>query len=405
MTGGNHHWDQYRIGTFDGVRFTPEVQGVLDYGYVAAGKTGGAVSNDPEGRHVFFGWNMPWSRQGPGNALSPSLGPYPPPPPLPWRSGAHGRSHRHRRAGAADRWHGERVASDAAETETAPGGEGVVWPDTEPWGSQVLPRDLSLFDDGTLKMGPVPELASLRIAGTHFSSRGRMAASIACLPVNGTQLEVMFTVDLGHTTTTTTTSEDGVASGGGRFPSVTVLASPDGREKTLIGANATHLIVNQHNSSLTPDLTPEQAARVHFFWNNAPVANHTTLYAPLPSNHTHRIHVFLDGMNLEVFADDRVASKPHMITSLPFFKMVPKKLDLRCGLHTSTCRSWVQNTSRFQEKRFHPYFIYDLSFRQLPPTCSQHCGQVPAYHPCCLHGLSVSLLSSSPVACRLPSLG
>jgi sucrose-6-phosphate hydrolase SacC (GH32 family) len=34
VTGGNHHWDQYRIGTFDGIRFTPEVSGVLDYGCV-----------------------------------------------------------------------------------------------------------------------------------------------------------------------------------------------------------------------------------------------------------------------------------------------------------------------------------------------------------------------------------
>ena len=25
VTGGNHHWDQYRIGTFDGTTFTPEV--------------------------------------------------------------------------------------------------------------------------------------------------------------------------------------------------------------------------------------------------------------------------------------------------------------------------------------------------------------------------------------------
>ena len=39
-------------------------QGVLDYGYVAAGKTGGNAANDPMGRRVFFGWNMPWSRQG-----------------------------------------------------------------------------------------------------------------------------------------------------------------------------------------------------------------------------------------------------------------------------------------------------------------------------------------------------
>ena len=36
VTGGQHHWDEYFIGEFDGHSFTPEHQGVLDYGYVAA---------------------------------------------------------------------------------------------------------------------------------------------------------------------------------------------------------------------------------------------------------------------------------------------------------------------------------------------------------------------------------
>ena len=36
------------------------------------------------------------------------------------------------------------------------------------------------------------------------------------------------------------------------------------RERTLIGANATHLIVNQMNSTLTPDLTPEELTHVTF---------------------------------------------------------------------------------------------------------------------------------------------
>ena len=46
-TGGQHHWDEYYIGTFNGTAFTPEQHGVLDYGYVAAGKTAGNAANDP----------------------------------------------------------------------------------------------------------------------------------------------------------------------------------------------------------------------------------------------------------------------------------------------------------------------------------------------------------------------
>ena len=43
---------------------------------------------------------------------------------------------------------------------------GPVWPSMEAFGSQVLPRDLSLFPDGSLRMVPVPELASLRKGNT-----------------------------------------------------------------------------------------------------------------------------------------------------------------------------------------------------------------------------------------------
>ena len=59
---------------------------------------------------------------------------------------------------------------------------------------------------------------------------------------------------------------------------------------------------------------------MHYFWNNAAVSNHTVLYAPLAplttkttmtttaaAVVTHTIHIFLDGCNLEVFANERVA--------------------------------------------------------------------------------------------------
>lgn len=167
-------------------------------------------------------------------------------------------------------WWRRRLGTGETHNGSAP-----VWPQMEAFGSQVLPRDLSLFEDGTLRMVPVPELASLRIntAGSHFRAETPLNKSISCLPVTGRQIELNFTVDVGA-----------VAEFGGELAaaSVTVLASPDGRERTLIGCNSTHLIVNQLNSTLTPDLTPQELTKVKFFWNNAAVANHTILRAPLP---------------------------------------------------------------------------------------------------------------------------
>ena len=46
--------------------------------------------------------------------------------------------------------------------------------------------------------------------------------------------------------------------------SATVLASPDGCEKTLIGCSSTHLIVNQMDSTTKPDLTPAEVADVNY---------------------------------------------------------------------------------------------------------------------------------------------
>ena len=272
VTGGNHHWDQYRIGTFNGTTFVPEHQGVLDYGYVAAGKTGGNWQNGPTGRRVFFGWNMPWSRQGAHGAEGPVLGP------------DDRVSHR--------RGSGHQLGHRLLQNR---GNRSVTWPESEPFGSQILPRDLSLFPDGSLKMVPVPELASLREpGGPHFQSSRRLESTTTCVGINGTQLELIFDVVIGT----------GAVAGA----SVTVMTNPDRSERTLIGANATHLIVDQSNSTLTPDLTPAELERVTSAgWRNAWVSNHSTLLAPVPEAKTHHVHVFLDGSNLEVFADERVA--------------------------------------------------------------------------------------------------
>jgi len=74
--------------------------------------------------------------------------------------------------------------------------------------------------------------------------------------------------------------------------------------------------LNQLNSTLTPDLTPEELSKVVLpgGWYKSFVSNRTVLHAPLPPNRvSHTIHAFLDGYNLEVFADDRVRDFPARI--------------------------------------------------------------------------------------------
>ena len=96
-----------------------------------------------------------------------------------------------------------------------------------------------------------------------------------------------------------------------------VLGAANGCERTLIGANATHLIVDQRNSTLRADLTPEELRKSHFPWNAAAVANRTVLYAPLPESSSHQIRVFLDGHNCEIFADERVSITTNLFPTLP----------------------------------------------------------------------------------------
>ena len=143
----------------------------------------------------------------------------------------------------------------------------------------MLPRDLSLFSDGTLRIAPIPELKSLRVAAKPYSVMG-VKTSVNCLDFNGTQIEVNFTVAVGE------------SDGPDAAASVIVMGSPKGREQTLVGVNRTHLFVDQRLSSLTPDLTHEQEERVTYGWDSAAVANHTVLLAPLPSADHHTVTVY-----------------------------------------------------------------------------------------------------------------
>jgi hypothetical protein len=190
-------------------------------------------------------------------------------------------------------WRRRALSADNSDShsEEAPA-KGPTWPVMEAFGSQVLPRDLSLGPDGSLRMVPVPELASLRKRpdgpATHFHVAGPAPKTAACLPVRGRQLEIQFTCTV-HIDDAEGSAQMTVG-GAPAAASVSVLASPDGRERTLIGCNATHLLLDQMQSTLTPDLTPEELKDVKFFWNMAAVSNHTILHAPLPSGPNHTIH-------------------------------------------------------------------------------------------------------------------
>lgn len=96
----------------------------------------------------------------------------------------------------------------------------------------MLPRELTLCPDGSgLCIAPVPELDVLRV-NRSFHSADRVAVS-SCL-ARGQQLKI------GANITVSSASQTEVVG-------VTVLASPDGAEQTVIGLNGTHLVVDRRN--------------------------------------------------------------------------------------------------------------------------------------------------------------
>ena len=245
--------ESYWIGHFDGRKFTPVGDGVgraIDFGYVAAAKTGGDLRNDaPSSRRVFFGWNDCWTR-----------------------------------------FHG-------AKTYSSHGWKGFSeWGSvTQPFGSQVLPRDLWLEGgDDTLRIAPVPELQSLRRTGQgeecHVTSAGEVAGFLPC---TGRQLELNATIVLPDCTSSSAAR-------------LVILASSDGRESTTIELNCSVLTLDRRNSSLTPDATDSGQV------NNWFPQNRTRLFAPLQEAEVRAeapisLRAYVDGSVIEIFVNERVA--------------------------------------------------------------------------------------------------
>jgi beta-fructofuranosidase len=145
-------------------------------------------------------------------------------------------------------------------------------------GAMSLPRVLSLRPDGQVCMLPVPELAALRGAHIRHEAISVPAGQLVALPdVSGDTLELLVELAPAHQ----------------GFCGISVRRSPDGREQTRIGYDATlgQLVVDRTHASLDP------------------TADRTSHRAPLTCGpqETLRLHLFLDRSVLEVFVNERVS--------------------------------------------------------------------------------------------------
>lgn len=144
-------------------------------------------------------------------------------------------------------------------------------------GMQSIPRVLSLRADGRLGVEPAPELKALRRQSTSFGEQKLTPEMASLLPgVGGRTLEIIAEFAPGSA------AEYGLK----------LCASPDGEEQTLIGYDRASqtLTVDRSRSCASPegiDLTP-QVGRV-----------------ALAEGEALRLHVFLDGSVIEVFANER----------------------------------------------------------------------------------------------------
>ena len=163
----------------------------------------------------------------------------------------------------------------------------------------MLPRELTLCSDGSLCISPIAELSALRIAASAFHATD--PAATRCLPaVRGRQLELDAVLKPAE---------------GASLSGLSVLGSPHGEEVTVIGANATHWVVDHRHATLRPDCR-SCVSKDGPWWSKAAfVLNHTIRSAPLPAPQgtQHRLRAYLDGNTLELFLDGRLA-----ITTIAF---------------------------------------------------------------------------------------
>ncbi|MCB8936428.1 MAG: glycoside hydrolase family 32 protein [Anaerolineae bacterium] len=160
-------------------------------------------------------------------------------------------------------------------------------------GVMSLPRLLSLGEDGTLRMQPVPELRQLR--GEHLRVEQRIVrpgAENILDEVRGDCLEIEVVLE-----------HDQAMSFGLRLR-----CSPDGSEQTTIRCDVTTntVTVDRQRSSLGTDMQ----------WGGSSKAA-IVEQAPLAMDGPVRMHIFLDRSVLEVFFDDRIVLSTRIYPTRP----------------------------------------------------------------------------------------
>ncbi|MBN1420700.1 MAG: GH32 C-terminal domain-containing protein, partial [Planctomycetes bacterium] len=174
-------------------------------------------------------------------------------------------------------------------------------------GVQSLPRVLSLADDGTLRIRPAEELRILRRNPRRIEGIAVDDGGEKILPgVGGTCLEIALEIDPRRA------KEVGLK----------VRCSPDGREETGIAydAAAKVLKIDMTKSTLRKDVAycegPLDTGGIRSPGQNR--NPRTAVEAPfaLGDGETLRLHIFLDGPMLEVFANDRQCVTQQIFPSL-----------------------------------------------------------------------------------------
>lgn len=223
---------QYYLGYYDGCRFRPESHGWMSW---PGGQLGGPRTLlDAKGRRLFFDWI--WELRG-------------------------------------------------VERERASGWSGVM----------TIPRALSLADDGTLRIEPVPELEVLRVNPRRLENLGLSSdCELTLEQIRGDCLELAVEMQ----------PEDPCEFG------VKVRCSPDGDEETAI-------VCDQVARTLKVDVsksTLDRSIRYHHYRNlqaleRLPEAQRTVKAQEAPctlgEDEPLKLRVFLDRSVLEVFANGR----------------------------------------------------------------------------------------------------
>ena len=211
---------QYYIGTYADQKFYPERHGRMNFGEFG-GNSGhlcaGITLKDGGGRRILFGW----------------------------------------------------VSEGRSEAvQRASGWAGVM----------CIPRVLSLFDDDTLRIEPVPEIETLRRNHRRITGLGvGDSGSVRLDGVSGDCLELDVKLDPG----------------GAEEFGVKVRCAPDGAEQTIIAYNRKdkHLVLDADASSLNPDVAGRGVQRAPF---------------ALEAGELLSLRIFLDRSMVEVFANKRL---------------------------------------------------------------------------------------------------